>query len=107
MSRVPTIDDKWIRDCMRWHGRVLTGKFAHWCEDWDGWPMDADMIEFATCSCYSGNHAAEKLRAERRRELDEINERAEKETERADYNLPHLDTCAIKQGRCDCTCGLL
>lgn len=37
---------------MHWHGRVLTGKFAHWCYDWDCLPVDDTVPEFAVCTCY-------------------------------------------------------
>ena len=43
----------WVDDCMRWRGKVLTGKFAHWCHEWDGLPVDETTPEWH-CSCYHG-----------------------------------------------------
>lgn len=42
----------WKEDCMRYRGKVLTGKFAHWCWDWDGLPVDETTREFECCGCY-------------------------------------------------------
>ena len=42
----------WIADCMRWHGKVLTGAKAHWCFDWDELPVDETTSEFDCCTCY-------------------------------------------------------
>ncbi len=41
----------WIDDCMRWRGRVLTGRCGHWCYDWDGLPVDETTSEFDCCTC--------------------------------------------------------
>lgn len=41
-------------DCMQWRGRILTGRYAHWCYDWDGLPVDETTAdEFDCCTCYS------------------------------------------------------
>jgi hypothetical protein len=45
--------DQFDRDCMRWRGKVLTGKFAHWCEEWDGLPVDETTPEWP-CGCRFG-----------------------------------------------------
>jgi hypothetical protein len=42
----------WIVDCLRWRGRVLTGKKSHWCWDWDGLPVDETSDEFDCCGCW-------------------------------------------------------
>ena len=42
---------EWETDCLRWRGRVLTGKHAHWCFDWDGLPVDETCDEFHSCTC--------------------------------------------------------
>lgn len=43
----------WIDDCQRWRGRVLTGKYAHWCFDWDGLPVDeTTQDEWECCTCF-------------------------------------------------------
>ena len=32
--------DAWAHDCMKWRHRVLVGRLAHYCPDWDFLPMD-------------------------------------------------------------------
>jgi hypothetical protein len=54
--------DEWAADCLRWRGRVLTGKYAHWCYDWDGLPIDETTPEFP-CSC--GESVDSALRGEK------------------------------------------
>jgi len=41
---------EWERECLRWHKRILTGEKAHWCDDWDGLPVDETCTEWP-CSC--------------------------------------------------------
>ena len=41
----------WCADCMKWRGRVLTGKFRHWCFEWDGLPVDETTPEWE-CGCF-------------------------------------------------------
>lgn len=40
----------WIDDCEKWRGRLLTGDYAHWCDDWDGLPIDETTPEWP-CTC--------------------------------------------------------
>lgn len=40
----------WKQDCMHWRRRVLTGRYAHWCMDWDGLPIDETCQEWP-CIC--------------------------------------------------------
>ncbi len=40
---------EWEADCLRWHKRVLTGKFCHWCDEL---PIDETCAEFAVCLCF-------------------------------------------------------
>jgi hypothetical protein len=40
----------WIEDCLRWCGKVLTGKHAHWCPHWDYLPIDETTPEWP-CPC--------------------------------------------------------
>lgn len=44
-----------IEDSMRWRGRVLTGKYAHWCFDWDDLPIDETCLEWP-CGCGIKEH---------------------------------------------------
>lgn len=43
---------EWKDECLKYYGRVLTGKFAHWCWDWDQLPIDETCREFEVCCCY-------------------------------------------------------
>jgi hypothetical protein len=46
------LSQEWVDDCLRYRGMVLTGRFAHWCQDWDGLPVDETCgQEFECCSC--------------------------------------------------------
>ena len=46
-----TICQDWIEDCNHHHGRLLTGKFAHWCPDFDYLAIDETVDEFQYCQC--------------------------------------------------------
>lgn len=52
MEEEPSQD--WIEDCRKWQGVVLSGKYAHWCHEWDELPIDETCLEFICCNCYSG-----------------------------------------------------
>jgi hypothetical protein len=41
----------WKEDCLKWRGLLLTGKYAHWCDEWDGLPVDETCPEWP-CGCY-------------------------------------------------------
>ena len=41
----------WAKDCNRWHGRVLVGKYCHYCMDWDDLPVDDTVQEYECCTC--------------------------------------------------------
>lgn len=41
----------WEQHCLEWRGRVLTGKNAHSCPDWDELPIDESCPEWP-CICY-------------------------------------------------------
>jgi hypothetical protein len=41
---------EWIADCMEFRGCVLTGRYAHWCNDYDGLPVDETTYEWP-CIC--------------------------------------------------------
>lgn len=46
------MSDAWVEDCYKWRGAVLTGKYRHWCHDWDGLPVDETTPEWDCCSCF-------------------------------------------------------
>lgn len=48
----------WEDDCLRWRGLILTGKRAHWCDDFDGLPVDDTCWEASVCHCYDGDPEA-------------------------------------------------
>lgn len=35
---------------MHWRTRVLTGKYSHWCYEWDELPVDETCMEWP-CGC--------------------------------------------------------
>lgn len=37
---------EWIEDSLHWRGRLLTGKFGHWCPEWDALPIDETCDEW-------------------------------------------------------------
>lgn len=41
---------EWVADCLQWRGEVLTGRYAHWCFEWDGLPIDETCEEWP-CGC--------------------------------------------------------
>jgi hypothetical protein len=43
---------EWFEDCQHWLGRILEGRYRHWCNDWDGLPVDEAMPEFDGCTCF-------------------------------------------------------
>lgn len=42
----------WETDCLKWRNKILTGKFKHYCFDWDELPVDETCPEWP-CSCFS------------------------------------------------------
>lgn len=46
------MSEDWIEDCLKFHGKILTGKFAHWCPEWDDLPIDETCGEFEVCTCF-------------------------------------------------------
>ena len=42
----------WEKECMHYIGRILTGKQAHYCYNWDGLPVDETTGEYAVCECF-------------------------------------------------------
>lgn len=43
--------EDWINDCKHWHAKVLTGKYGHWCPEFDFLPIDETCDEFKFCVC--------------------------------------------------------
>lgn len=55
LTRIDNTDGRnyeaWEIACKHWRGRLLTGTMAHYCEDWDGLPVDETCGEFECCTC--------------------------------------------------------
>lgn len=49
-QKVAGLSQDWITDSLHWRGEVLTGKYAHWCDDWDYLPIDETCPEWP-CGC--------------------------------------------------------
>lgn len=44
--------EEWYEVSARYHGRALTGKYAHFCNDWDDLPIDETCDEIHGCTCW-------------------------------------------------------
>lgn len=44
------VDSHFAADSLHWRGRVLTGRHAHWCVEWDDLPIDETCPEWP-CGC--------------------------------------------------------
>lgn len=53
-------DPQWEKDCLKWGGKVLTGKWGHYCYDWDDLPIDETCEEFNYCFCKFADEYGEK-----------------------------------------------
>jgi hypothetical protein len=42
----------WEEDCLREYGEILSGKYKHWCPEWDNLPIDETCQEFESCCCF-------------------------------------------------------
>jgi hypothetical protein len=49
-------------DSHRYRGKILTGKYAHYCMSWDELPTDETCIEFASCHCYEETDEIKHIR---------------------------------------------
>ena len=49
-SGIPLSDFE--KESLKWRGVVLTGKYRHWCGDWDELPTDETCPEFEVCHCF-------------------------------------------------------
>jgi len=50
ISSIPMWPPHWEEDCKHWRGRRLIGKYCHYCQDWDGLPIDETCPEWP-CAC--------------------------------------------------------
>ena len=42
-------------------GHILTGKYKHWCNEFDGLPVDENCFEFKFCLCFEQSDEIKKL----------------------------------------------
>ena len=42
---------EWEEDCLKYHGRVLTGKYQRWRADCNDLPIDDISAVFQACTC--------------------------------------------------------
>jgi hypothetical protein len=42
------------QDCMQMYGKLLTGKYKHYCCEWDYLPIDETCYEYFACMCFDG-----------------------------------------------------
>lgn len=74
MGERPTANQEFEQASQRYHGRILKGQYAHWCEDWDGLPIDETCVEFCVCTCYDFAAVAD-IQAGLRAQMDAENEK--------------------------------
>lgn len=72
---MPMGEKEWIQDCVRYHGRELTGKYRHWCADWDQLPIDETCAEFEVCTCVENTEEVERIKNEHRAARDRARRR--------------------------------
>ena len=65
---------EWEAACLRWRGATLKGEFSHWCDDWDGLPVDETCEEFAACHCRRSDWDVTSLIAAREKMADLVEE---------------------------------
>ena len=58
---------QWKVDSLHWRGRILTGEYGHWCDDWDGLPIDETCPEWP-CACAGTLMLADRIKDAREKE---------------------------------------
>jgi hypothetical protein len=48
----PKFGENFDFDSYRFHHRILVGKYAHYCLEWDELPIDETCKEIEVCNCY-------------------------------------------------------
>ena len=61
------------QDSESFHGRVLSGKYKHYCNEFDGLPIDEPCIEFAYCLCFESSKELKDLQYKQHLEVERIN----------------------------------
>ena len=60
------------QDAIDMYGKPLTGKYKHYCLEFDYLPIDENNTEFAYCQCYESSKEIEELREKRRLDIEKI-----------------------------------
>jgi hypothetical protein len=55
---LPTFEE----ECIHFWGKELTGKFKHYCAEYDYLPIDETVGEFAHCGCFDDDEARQLSR---------------------------------------------
>lgn len=64
--------EAWREDCIKWRGHILTGKFGHWCYDWDELPVDETCIEFVCDTCFDSTPEIEAIKLKLQEDWDKL-----------------------------------
>ena len=68
---MPTREKEWIEECKHWWLKVLTGKYSHYCGEWDDLPIDETCSEFMVCTCFAETPEITSIQEKMRKELEE------------------------------------
>src|SRR5262245_49746061 len=63
----------WEEDCLKYRGEVLTGRYGHFCPDWDSLPIDETCVEWPCCD-FEPEGITEEQKAEARAINDKVQE---------------------------------
>lgn len=54
--------DELDEESMKIRGHILTGKYRHWCNEFDGLPVDEKCSEFKFCLCFEDSQEIQDLK---------------------------------------------
>lgn len=63
------------QDSLAFHGTTLKGKYKHYCNEFDGLPIDETCIEFAYCLCFESSKEIKDLQYIQHLEVEKLNEK--------------------------------
>lgn len=61
------------QDSLHFHGHLLTGKYKHFCNEFDGLPIDETCIEFAYCLCFQSTKEVKDLQYKQHLVVERLN----------------------------------
>lgn len=64
--------ETWVRDCLVWCGYVMSSPSAHYCNDWDGIPVDCYRDEAETCDDFAYSQEEERIINENARHREAV-----------------------------------